>query len=181
MRPATASGCGARALPERKILAPIVTRDPARPRRAALSSGFVYRATGQRELERAVWYRLLRRLSRSGARIDKEKVARALYVAAGARYLGGWQDANGHLATPSTPIPRARTARAANLRVGASSSRSSTPATPRRRCSSGSMVLPKDADAHALYARVKIEQNDSARRQRECRRRWRPIRRTSPR
>src|SRR5947207_3232463 len=74
-----------------KLLEPAVQRDP-RGFAARLQLGLVYRATGQRDLERGVWNRFYD--DYEAGNLDKKKSRELLYVALAARYLGGWQDAN---------------------------------------------------------------------------------------
>jgi cellulose synthase operon protein C len=140
-----------------KILAPVVQRDP-RALAARLSLGLVYRATGRRDLERAVWNRFYDDFE-SGA-IDKKKSRELLYVAEAARYLGGWQDANDTFRDAVDADPRGKDGARANFEWAALFLEKYDAGHAEEALQLGLKVLPKDADAHALYARVKMEQND---------------------
>ena len=95
-----------------KLLAPIVQRDP-RAFAARLALGLVYRATGRRDLERAVWNRFYDDFE-SGA-IDKKSARQLTYVAEAARYLGGWQDANDTFRDAVDADPRGKDGARANI------------------------------------------------------------------
>ena len=140
-----------------KILAPAVQRDP-RAFAARLSLGLVYRATGQRDRERAVWNRFYDDFE-SGA-IDKKKSRELLYVAEAARYLGGWQDANDTFRDAVDADPKGKDGARANIEWAALFLEKYDAGHAEQSLQEALQVLPKDADAHALYARVKMEQND---------------------
>ena len=95
-----------------KLLAPAVQRDP-HAFAARLSLGLVYRATGRRDLERAVWNRFYDDFE-SGA-IDKKKARDLMYVAEAARYLGGWQDANDTFRDAVDADPKGKDGARANI------------------------------------------------------------------
>ncbi|MCU1276888.1 MAG: repeat-containing protein [bacterium] len=140
-----------------KILAPAVERDP-HALAARLSLGLVYRATGRRELERAVWNRFYDDFE-SGA-IDKKRSRELTYVALAARYLGGWQDANDTFRDAVDADPRGKDGARANFEWAALFLEKYDAGHAEEALQLGLKVLPRDADAHALYARVKMEQND---------------------
>lgn len=140
-----------------KILAPAVQRDP-RAFAARLSLGLVYRATGRRELERAVWNRFYDDFE-SGA-IDKKKSRELLYVAEAARYLGGWQDANDTFRDAVDADAHGKDGARADIEWAALFLEKYDAGHAEEALQEALQVLPRDADAHALYARVKVEQND---------------------
>ncbi|HWE31452.1 MAG TPA: tetratricopeptide repeat protein, partial [Polyangia bacterium] len=144
-----------------KMLAPAVQRDP-RAFAARLSLGLVYRATGQRDLERAVWNRFYDDFE-SGA-IDKKKSRELTYVAEAARYLGGWSDANDTFRDAVDADPSGKDGARANVEWAALFLEKYDAGHAEQSLQEALKILPKDdrawADAHALYARVKLEQND---------------------
>ncbi|HEX6837428.1 MAG TPA: tetratricopeptide repeat protein, partial [Polyangia bacterium] len=140
-----------------KLLAPAVQRDP-RAFAARLSLGLVYRATGRRDDERAVWNRFYDDFE-SGA-IDKKKAKELMYVAEAARYLGGWQDANDTFRDAVEADPRGKDGARANIEWAALFLEKYDAGHAEQSLQEALKILPKDASAHALYARVKMEQND---------------------
>ncbi|HEY1586379.1 MAG TPA: tetratricopeptide repeat protein, partial [Polyangia bacterium] len=142
-----------------KVLAPAVQRDP-RAFAARLSLGLVYRATGRRDLERAVWNRFYDDFE-SGA-IDKKKSRDLLYVAEAARHLGGWQDANDTFRDAVDADAKGKDGARANVEWAALFLEKYDAGHAEQSLQEALKILPKDADAHALYARVKLEQNDLA-------------------
>ncbi len=140
-----------------KLLAPIVQRDP-RAFAARRSLGLVYRATGRRDLERAVWNRFYDDYE-SGA-IDKHSARDLTYVAEAARWLGGWQDANETFRDAVDADPRGKDGARANIAWAALFLEKYDAGHAEQSLVEALKVLPHDADAHALYARVKVEQND---------------------
>lgn len=140
-----------------KALAPAVQRDP-RAFAARLSLGLVYRATGRRDEERAVWNRFYDDFE-SGA-IDKKKAKELMYVAEAARYLGGWQDANDTFRDAVDADPRGKDGARANIEWAALFLEKYDAGHAEQSLQEALKILPKDAGAHALYARVKMEQDD---------------------
>lgn len=140
-----------------KLLAPLVQRDP-HALAARLSLGLVYRATGQRDAERAVWNRFYDDYE-SGA-IDKKKSRDLLYVALAAGYLGGWQDANDTFRDAVDADPRGRDGARANVEWAQLFLEKYDAGHAEVSLQEALKVLPKDAEAHAQYARVKMEQFD---------------------
>lgn len=140
-----------------KVLAPAVQRDP-RAFAARLSLGLVYRATGRRDEERAVWNRFYDDFE-SGA-IDKKKAQELMYVAEAARYLGGWQDANDTFRDAVDADPRGKDGARANIEWAALFLEKYDAGHAEQSLQEALKILPKDAGAHALYARVKMEQDD---------------------
>jgi tetratricopeptide (TPR) repeat protein len=140
-----------------KVLAPAVQRDP-HAFAARLSLGLVYRATGRRDEERAVWNRFYDDFE-SGA-IDKKKAKELMYVAEAARYLGGWQDANDTFRDAVDADPRGKDGARANIEWAALFLEKYDAGHAEQSLQEALKILPKDASAHALYARVKMEQND---------------------
>ena len=149
-----------------KLLAPAVQRDP-HAFAARLSLGLIYRATGRRDLERAVWNRFYDDFE-SGA-IDKKKSRQLLYVAEAARYLGGWQDANDTFRDAVDADPRGKDGARANVEWAALFLEKYDAGHAEQSLQEALKVLPHDAGAHALYARVKMEQNDLPGAEREVR------------
>ncbi|HXU68508.1 MAG TPA: tetratricopeptide repeat protein [Polyangia bacterium] len=147
-----------------KLLAPVVQRDP-HAFAARLSLGLVYRATGRRDLERAVWNRFYDDFE-SGA-IDKKKARELMYVAEAARYLGGWQDANDTFRDAVDADPKGKDGARANVEWAALFLEKYDAGHAEQSLQEALKVLPKDPEAHALYARVKMEQNDLAGAERE--------------
>jgi tetratricopeptide (TPR) repeat protein len=144
-----------------KLLAPLVQRDP-RAFAARLSLGLTYRATGQRDAERAVWNRFYDDFE-SGA-IDKHKSRDLLYVALAARYLGGWQDANDTFRDAVDADPHGKDGARANVEWAALFLEKYDAGHAEVSLTEALKILPKTdpawAEAHALYARVKMEQFD---------------------
>jgi tetratricopeptide (TPR) repeat protein len=140
-----------------KLLAPVVQRDP-HAFAARRSLGLVYRATGRRDLERAVWNRFYDDFE-SGA-IDKKSARQLTYVAEAARYLGGWQDANDTFRDAVDADPHGKDGARANIEWAALFLEKYDAGHAEQSLQEALKILPKDAEAHALYARVKMEQND---------------------
>ena len=150
-----------------KLLAPVVQRDP-RAFAARLQLGLVYRATGQKDAERALWNRFYDDFE-SGApgSIDKHKARDLTYVALAARYLGGWQDANDTFRDAVAADPKGKDGARANIEWAALFLEKYDAGHAEQSLQEALQILPHDADAHALMARVKMEQNDVAGAERE--------------
>jgi tetratricopeptide (TPR) repeat protein len=140
-----------------KLLEPAVQRDP-HAFAARLSLGLVYRATGQRDLERAVWNRFYDDYE-AGA-LDKTRSRDLLYVALAARYLGGWQDANDTFRDAVEADPKGKDGARANIAWAALFLEKYDAGHAEVSLKEALAILPRDADAHALMAEVKSEQND---------------------
>jgi tetratricopeptide (TPR) repeat protein len=129
-----------------------------------LALGLLYRKSGQRERERAVWNRFFDDHDAGALDLGNPAVLRHLGVAA--RYLGSYKDANDTL--------RESAALARRGRLSAEIARTSLEwaALFLEKYAAGEAEVsikealaqdPDDPDAHALYARVKLEQgNDVA-------------------
>src|SRR5690242_12188793 len=140
-----------------KLLTAAVQRDP-HALAARLQLGLVYRATGQRDAERAQWNKFYDDYE-SGA-IDKKSAKQLTYVAEAARYLGGWQDANDTFRDAVDADPRGKDGARANIAWAALFLEKYDAGHAEQSLQEALKILPRDADAHALYARVKMEQND---------------------
>ncbi|MDB4967228.1 MAG: repeat-containing protein [Myxococcales bacterium] len=140
-----------------KLLEPAVQRDP-RALAARLQLGLVYRATGQRDLERATWNRFYD--DYEAGLLDKKRSRDLLYVALAARYLGGWQDANDTFRDAVDADPKGKDGARANIEWAALFLEKYDAGHAEVSLKEALAVLPHDADAHALMARVKSEQND---------------------
>src|SRR5207302_5920629 len=114
--------------------------------------------TGQRDLERGVWNRFYD--DYEAGNIDKKKSRELLYVALAARYLGGWQDANDTFRDAVDADPKGKDGARANIEWAALFLEKYDAGHAEQSLQEALQILPKDADAHALYARVKLEQND---------------------
>jgi cellulose synthase operon protein C len=151
--------CAGRYAEAEKLLAPAVQRDP-RALAARMSLGLVYRATGRRDLERAVWNSFYDDFE-AGA-IDKKKARDLTWVAEAARYLGGWQDANDTFRDAVEADEKGKDGARANLEWAALFLEKYDAGHAEQCLDEALKILPDDADAHALLARVKLEQGYDA-------------------
>lgn len=129
-----------------------------------LALGLLYRKSGQRERERAVWNRFFD--DHDAGALDQGSPAALRHLGVAARYLGSYKDANDTL--------RESAALARRGRLSAELARTSIEwaALFLEKYAAGEAEVsikealaqdPDDPDAHALYARVKLEQgNDVA-------------------
>src|SRR5206468_7164838 len=92
--------------------------------------------------------------------IDKNKSRDLLYVAEAARYLGGWQDANDTFRDAVDADAHGQDGARANVEWAHLFLEKYDAGHAEQSLQEALKILPKDADAHALYARVKLEQND---------------------
>jgi tetratricopeptide (TPR) repeat protein len=142
-----------------QLLEPVVRRDP-RAFAARRQLGLVYRATGQRDLERAVWNRFYDDYEANA--LDRKSARDLTYVAEAARYLGGWQDASDTFRDAVDADPNGADGARANIAWAALFLEKYDAGHAEVSLKEALKVLPRDAEAHALMARVKLEQNDIA-------------------
>ncbi len=139
----------------KKLLEATTTRDP-KALRARLELGLVYRATGARDDERAIWNSFYDDYEQG--HLDKSSARDLLYVALAARYLGGYQDANDTMRDAVEADPKGVWGARANLEWAALFLEKYDAGHAEVSLNEAMKVLPDDADAHALMARVKLEQ-----------------------
>jgi predicted Zn-dependent protease len=144
----------------RKLLEATVLRD-GRSHAARLALGRVYRATGEERLARAIWNTFYDDYERGG--LDKKSARDLTYVALAARYLGSWEDANDTFRDAVAVDAKGPAGARANVEWAALFLEKYDAGHAEQCLQEALKVLPDDADAHALYARVKLEQgNDIA-------------------
>ncbi|HEX4461510.1 MAG TPA: hypothetical protein VIA18_26195, partial [Polyangia bacterium] len=141
------------------LLEPVVQRDP-KAFAARRQLGLVYRATGQRDAERAIWNRFYDDYEANT--LDHKSARDLMYVAEAARYLGGWSDANDTFRDAVDADPKGADGARANVAWAALFLEKYDAGHAEVSLQEALKVLPHDAEAHALMARVKMEQNDIA-------------------
>ncbi len=141
------------------LLEPVVKKDP-KAFAARRQLGLVYRATGQRDAERAVWNRFYDDYEANT--LDHKSARDLTYVAEAARYLGGWSDANDTFRDAVDADPKGADGARANIAWAALFLEKYDAGHAEVSLQEALKVLPHDAEAHALMARVKMEQNDIA-------------------
>jgi Tfp pilus assembly protein PilF len=124
--------------------------------RARLWLGRVYRATGQRDRERAIWNKFYD--DYEAGTLDKKRARDLMYVALAARYLGGWQDANDTFRDAVDADPKGKDGARANVEWAALFLEKYDAGHAEQCLDEALHVIADDADAHALMARVKLEQ-----------------------
>lgn len=138
-----------------RLLAETLKQSP-RALRARRALGLVYRATGQRAVEQAVWNRFFDDYE-SGA-LDKKRARDLAYVAEAARYLGSWQDANDTFRDAVAADVKGPDGARANVAWAALFLEKYDAGHAEQSLEEALKILPADPDAHALLARVKLEQ-----------------------
>jgi cellulose synthase operon protein C len=147
-----------------KVLAAAVQKDP-RALAARLQLGLVYRATGRAADEKRVWNSFYDDFD--GGRIDKKSARQLTYVALAARYLGGWQDANDTFRDAVDADRGGKDGARANVAWAELFLEKYDAGHAEQSLDEALKVIPGDAEAHALMARVKMEQNDIGAAERE--------------
>jgi len=140
----------------RKLLEATLQRDPA-ARAARLELGLVARAVGDEAAAKRIWNAFFDDYEQG--RIDKNRPRELLWVALAARYLESWQDANDVFREAvdldgGDKVERAR----AQIEWAALFLEKYDAGHAERELEGALKALPDDADAHALMARVKLEQ-----------------------
>ncbi|HZS39267.1 MAG TPA: tetratricopeptide repeat protein [Polyangia bacterium] len=139
----------------RALLENATAKDP-RALKARLELGLIYRLTGERDLERAIWNRFYDEYD--AGTLDKKSARDLTYVALAARYLGGWQDANDTFRDAVDADPKGPAGARANVEWAALFLEKYDAGHAEACLADALKILPDDADAHALMARVKLEQ-----------------------
>ncbi len=124
--------------------------------RARLILGRALRATGQRDAERAVWNRFYDDYEQGA--LDKKSARDLTYVALAARYLGGWQDANDTFRDAVETDPKGKDGARANIEWAALFLEKYDAGHAEQCLDEALKILPDDAEARVLLARVKLEQ-----------------------
>lgn len=118
--------------------------------------GLVYRALGERALERAVWNGFYDDYERGN--IDKKSARQLTYVARAAQLLGGWKDANDLFRDAVDADPKGKDGARANIAWARLFLEKYDAGHAEVCLDEGLAVLPEDADGRTLLARVKLEQ-----------------------
>ncbi len=119
--------------------------------------GLLYHELGEAKLERAVWNGFYDDYEHG--RIDKKSAAELTYVARAAQRLGGWKDANDTFRDAVGADPKGKAGALANI-AWARLFLEKYDAGHAEACLADALkVLPNDAEAHTLYAAVKLEQS----------------------
>ncbi|HEY7957919.1 MAG TPA: tetratricopeptide repeat protein [Polyangia bacterium] len=139
-----------------KLLEAKLERDP-KALGARLLLGRVYRATGQRELAQAVWNRFYDDYE-AGA-LDKKSARDLMYVAIAGTYLEDWKNANDTFRDAVDADPKGKDGARANIEWARLFLKKYDAAHAEVSLDEALKVLPDDADAHTLMARVKLEQS----------------------
>jgi len=122
---------------------------------ARLWLGRVYRATGD-EREKKIWNAFFDDYETNN--LDKKSARDLTYVALAAKYLESWKDANDTFRDAVDADPKGRDGARANIEWAQLFLDKYDAGHAEESLEVALKVLPDDADAHALYARVKLEQ-----------------------
>jgi tetratricopeptide (TPR) repeat protein len=117
--------------------------------------GRVYRATGD-DREKKLWNAFFDDYETNN--LDKKSARDLTYVALAARYLESWKDANDTFRDAVDADPKGRDGARANVEWAALFLEKYDAGHAEESLEEALKVLKDDADAHALYARVKMEQ-----------------------
>ena len=132
----------------------LVRGDHSLPTRFEL--GLVYRALGERSLERAVWNGFYDDYERGG--IDKKNARQLTYLARAAQLLGGTKDANDLFRDAVDADPKGKDGARANI-AWARLFLEKYDAGHAEVCLEEALaILPEDPEGRTLLARVKLEQ-----------------------
>jgi tetratricopeptide (TPR) repeat protein len=140
----------------RRVLEAVVAHD-GRALRARVELGLVYRAIGDRATERAMWERFYDDFD--AGKIDKKSARELYYMAEAARYYGGWQDSNDLFRDAVNADAKGPVGARANVEWAALFLEKYDAGHAEQCLNDALKVVPDDADAHALMARVKLEQS----------------------
>ncbi len=123
---------------------------------ARLELGLLYKETGEPDRAKAIWNQFFDDYE-SGA-IDKKNARALLYVALAAQHLGSIQDANDTFRDAVDADPKGKDGARANVEWAALFLEKYDAGHAEVSLDEALKILPDDADAHALMARVKLEQ-----------------------
>ena len=119
--------------------------------------GLVYRATGDRTKERAIWNAFYDDYDQG--RIDKASSKQLLFVARAAQLLGGYKDANDTFRDAVAADPKGRDGARANIGWARLFLEKYDAGHAEVCLDEALAVLPEDPDGRTLLARVKLEQS----------------------
>src|SRR6476659_7223475 len=122
---------------------------------ARLELGRVYRLTGDPR-EKKIWNQFFDDFETGN--LDKKSARDLTYVALAAQYLQSWKDANETFRDAVDADPKGAAGARANIAWAALFLEKYDAGHAEESLQEALKVLPDDAEAHALYARVKMEQ-----------------------
>jgi tetratricopeptide (TPR) repeat protein len=139
----------------RKLLEEALVREPD-ALHARLELGRIYRLTGEVDREKKIWNQFFDDYEANS--LDKKSARDLTYVALAAQYLESWKDANDTFRDAVDADPKGKDGARANLAWAALFLEKYDAGHAEQSIEEALKILPDDAEAHALYARVKMEQ-----------------------
>jgi len=128
-----------------------------KPWRARLALGRVYRLQGEDKLAKSLWNKFYD--DYESGMLDKKNAHHLAYVAQAARYLEGWKDANDTFRDAVDADEKGKDGARANIEWAELFLEKYDAGHAEQSLEEALKILPQDADAHALKARVKLEQS----------------------
>ncbi len=140
-----------------ELLEATVARD-RQAQAARLELGLVYRLRGQRKKAGAIWNQFFDEYENGAG--DKQSARQLTRVAIAARYLGDYKAANALFRDAEALDPHGEAGALANIAWADMLLEKYDPAHAELSVQEALLVLPKNAEAHGLYARIKLAEGE---------------------